>query len=242
MLRPLLSRCLSVAVSSRLKSILEDSPPQTAELAKMLLPRAAAAGLASIIVPLYQYPPSETACWPDITAALKSAPKSTPWIFIANPNSGPVSDTSELYLRCLPSLRAVKNSPPVSIVGYVPTGYGKNPTAQVTQQVALYSRWNTFVVDPVGTPSKKKTALKVDGIFFDEVPDTPDSLGVYQMYAANARGARWAPSKKGMVRVASGTRVLYAHQRDGRSSSTLARLRTRATTLCVLTSRLARLR
>lgn len=127
----------------------------------MHLPRAVMASLTSIIIPLYQYPPSSTSCWPDINAVLQASGTSTQFIFIANPSSGPIVDPTDLYLRCLPSLR--NQGAPVSLVGYVRTGYGSRSVTDVQKDVQTYESWKNLWVSPVVPPGSSNTVKRSDG-------------------------------------------------------------------------------
>lgn len=178
----------------------------------MHVSRAVAASLTSIILPLYQYPPSSSACWPTLTKALeRSNATTTPWIIIVNPDSGPTTDKTDLYLRCLPALRETGAN--VKLVGYVPTGYGKTSPTHVRKQVAAYESWANLTVAAIGangnmTTSKRalhkvvkqRMAIPLDGIFFDEVPSESKHLQKYAEYAGLVKQGQWNNGTKGEVR------------------------------------------
>lgn len=106
------------------------------------------------------------------------------FFLILNPNSGPVRDVQDPSLYCVPTLRA--RVPRSTLIGYVRTGYGSRPAGQVDADVATYASWADLRVDVQGAG-----APKLDGIFFDEVPDgtTRKLKDLYAGYAETARGA-----------------------------------------------------
>ena len=124
--------------------------------------RAPAADLR-ILVPLYSYPSwyaPAAYVWDDIAAAGSLAPITA----IINPNSGPDGGPPNSdYEHGLAELRAAG----VSLLGYVATGYGARPAAEVKTDIDLYDAY-----------------FDVDGIFLDEADNTTNGLAYYaDLYA-----------------------------------------------------------
>lgn len=60
------------------------------------------------------------------------------------------------------------------MIGYVSTQYGNKSEQKVFDDVATYQAWNT--------------EYAVDGIFFDEAPNTADLEDKYKSYAEKVNG------------------------------------------------------
>ncbi|GAA6019879.1 hypothetical protein JCM10207_003324 [Rhodosporidiobolus poonsookiae] len=137
---------------------------------------------SKILIPLYSW--SED-CWPELQEAASSNP-SAEFIGIINPDSGPVSDTSNPSLYCVPVLR--EKVPNLVLVGYVRTGYGDRSASDIESDVKTYASWSSMSVDAggvSGTPT-------LDGIFFDEslsFEDSTDGLDAYSGYSSSAKSA-----------------------------------------------------
>ncbi|BGP58405.1 hypothetical protein JCM8202_001908 [Rhodotorula sphaerocarpa] len=147
----------------------------------LLLSLAASLATATkILVPLYSWSPD---CWPELQTAAAANPD-VEFFLILNPNSGPIRDVQDPSLYCVPTLRA--RIPRSTLIGYVRTGYGSRPAGQVDADVATYASWADLRVDVQGAG-----APKLDGIFFDEVPDgtTRKLKDLYAGYAETARAA-----------------------------------------------------
>ncbi|GAA5984746.1 hypothetical protein JCM11641_002171 [Rhodosporidiobolus odoratus] len=141
-----------------------------------------AAAATKILVPLYEW--SED-CWPELQAAAANNPTAS-YLSIINPNSGPILDTSDPSLYCIPVLR--QRIPNLTLIGYVRTGYYSRPASEVEADVAIYQSWSGLNVSAGGV----KGTSKVDGIFFDETPNFVDSLNGLTTYSGYAKAARSA--------------------------------------------------
>ncbi|GAA5983654.1 hypothetical protein JCM10908_000370 [Rhodotorula pacifica] len=145
----------------------------------LILAIASIATASKILVPLYSW---DENCWPELQQAGAANP-SVDFILIINPNSGPISDTNDPSLYCVPILR--EKLPRATIIGYVRTGYGSRSQADVKADIAMYSSWKNLKVGAEGK------APRLDGIFFDEVQDvtTKPLLSLYSGYSSAARAA-----------------------------------------------------
>ena len=126
------------------------------------LGRAPAADLR-ILVPLYSYPAwyaPAAYVWDDVAAAAARVPVTA----IINPDSGPGGGPPNSdYEHGLAELRAAG----VVLLGYVATGYGARPAADVKADIDLYDAY-----------------FDVAGIFLDEADNTTNGLAYYaDLYA-----------------------------------------------------------
>jgi hypothetical protein len=116
-----------------------------------------------LIVPLYTYPTDGT--WAAIIQAKKAHP-SVPIVAIINPNSGPGTSKSSDYATGITNLQSAG----VTVIGYVPTGYGTKPysaLATVEGAVSDYVTWYPTI----------------EGIFFDEMSSDAGEASYYQSIA-----------------------------------------------------------
>lgn len=116
-----------------------------------------------ILVPLYSYPSwyaPAAYLWDDVAAAAGTAPITA----IINPDSGPGGGPPNSdYVHGLAELRTAG----VALLGYVATGYGARPAAEVKTDIDLYDAY-----------------FDVDGIFLDEADNTTNGLAYYaDLYA-----------------------------------------------------------
>ena len=100
---------------------------------------------AGVIVPLYTQPSDSS--WSELITTKNDNP-SVPIVAIINPDSGPGSGASDQWANGIDELRSAG----ITVIGYVPTGYGTDPLSTVESQVQDYSSW-----------------YRLSGIFFDEM-------------------------------------------------------------------------
>lgn len=93
-----------------------------------------------------------------------------PFYVIINPQSGPVPTPDSNYQACIPRLKA---SSSVTVVGYVPTGFGTASIDTVNSDTAEYAAWGS--------------AYRPQGIFFDEVSPTAGFLSKYTNWTSTAK-------------------------------------------------------
>jgi hypothetical protein len=110
------------------------------------------------LIPAY-VPPHEL-------AALAAGP-TRPRMVIVNPDSGPGAGEGRAYSEAVRTLQAAG----IRVLGYVPTGYGGRPLAEVLADVRRYLAW-----------------YRVDGIFFDETSSDAALLPYYRVVIQQARG------------------------------------------------------
>lgn len=116
-----------------------------------------------LIVPLYTYPTDGT--WTAIVQA-KNAHPTVPIVAVINPDSGPGTSKSSDYATGITNLQSAG----VTVIGYVPTGYGTasySPLPNIESQVSDYVTWY---------PS-------IEGIFFDEMSGDASTASYYQSLA-----------------------------------------------------------
>ena len=128
-------------------------------------PAPAPAARTGSIVPLYSLP-SDPA-WAALIAA-KKAHASVPVIAVINPNNGPGTAARSDYMAGVGRLTAAG----VKVSGYVATGYGKRPVAEVKADI---DRWRNLY------PEAKS-------IFFDEMANDPGLESHYSGLTSYAKG------------------------------------------------------
>ena len=128
-------------------------------------PAPAPAARTGSIVPLYSQP-SDPA-WAALIAA-KKAHASVPVIAVINPNSGPGTAARSDYMAGVGQLTGAG----VKVAGYVATGYGKRPVAEVKADI---DRWRNLY------PEAK-------AIFFDEMANNPGLESHYSGLTSYAKG------------------------------------------------------
>jgi hypothetical protein len=111
--------------------------------------------------------------------ALAERPR-RPRLVVVNPASGPGTHRSAAYADAVASAREAG----MRVLGYVATGYGTRPRAEVEADLDRYARW-----------------YDTDGVFLDETPHKRRALGRYRDLAARARaaGQRLVVINPGMV-------------------------------------------
>ena len=100
--------------------------------------------LLEALVPAYFDPPVNPAGWSSLATAAQKIPLSV----IMNPNSGPGAAQDASYVSAVQNVRLAGGH----VLGYVSTGYGTRPMADVINDINLYIAW-----------------YPVDGIFLDEM-------------------------------------------------------------------------
>jgi hypothetical protein len=111
---------------------------------------------AFITFPLYIDPSN----WSQLYQAIAANPLLT-FQLIINPSSGPGTSQypSSNYITGLTKLNAHSN---VKLLGYVYVSYGSRAQSAVQNDVSLYAGWSAYT----------QSNIRVDGIFFDEVPES----------------------------------------------------------------------
>ncbi|KAK7710583.1 hypothetical protein SLS57_008350 [Botryosphaeria dothidea] len=129
-------------------------------MGSQLFSQTASAQAAAALVPAYIYP--EVDAWQPLYNQLSAHPDVF-FNIIINPNSGPGDGTSpgSDYEREITRLRTYTN---VRLVGYVALNYTNKPIATVKSQIAQYAAWSS--------------AIKLDGVFFDEAPSDDDATKI----------------------------------------------------------------
>ncbi|OIQ74039.1 spherulation-specific family 4 [mine drainage metagenome] len=134
-----------------------------------------------LLIPLYAYPLTYsgsgvtrvTVVNPAWTAVAMGA-ASVPTVAVINPSSGPAacSDPPTATLAAFQQSIAQLQAADVTVLGYVHTSYGQRGQALVLQDVQTYAH-----------------CYGVDGIFFDEVPNTTGDASYYAAVSSAARAA-----------------------------------------------------
>jgi hypothetical protein len=112
---------------------------------------------SGVVIPLYVYPDST---WTTIATTAKANPN-VPIIAVINPNSGPGLSYDPTYLASVQNLQ----SSGVTVLGYVATGYATSSyssTSNMESQILQYKTW-----------------YNVNGVFFDEMSNTPGYESYY---------------------------------------------------------------
>src|SRR4051812_25332655 len=140
-----LARSLALALSVLLAGPLTASPAAAEEI--------------TALVPAYFYPTWwRGSPWDDLNAAASRIPIEA----IMNPASGPGPGANPDYRVAVGALQASGGR----VIGYVPTGYGSRPAAEVIADVRAYLQW-----------------YDVDGIFLDEMGNQLGDLDYTAVYA-----------------------------------------------------------
>jgi hypothetical protein len=148
--------------------------PLTLALLLLSLPYILA---AYITFPIY-ISPSRSA-WAPLYNAIASNPHLL-FQLIINPNSGPGSGQypSSAYITAITTLRTYPN---VQLLGYVYISYCNRPITAVESDVSTYAGWSTYT----------GANIHLDGIFFDEAPEsyTTSDFSYLTIVTAYARTA-----------------------------------------------------
>jgi len=116
---------------------------------------AAHASMLEAVVPAYFYPSGTgLTYWNQMTTAAATIPITA----ILNPDSGPGAASDPNYASAVDSLRAAGGE----VIGYVHTSFGTRSSAAVLAEVNSYASF-----------------YHLDGIFVDEMDNTPGSLSYY---------------------------------------------------------------
>ncbi|KAK6502091.1 hypothetical protein TWF481_009900 [Arthrobotrys musiformis] len=113
---------------------------------------------ASITVPLYSYPGKGAQDWAPMFKALNSS-SSTKFTIIINPDNGPGSGDPDANFQI--GIKKLKSFANAEVFGYVHQSYGKRNITDVQADLRAYAAWRA-----------PKIGISIDGIFFDESPDT----------------------------------------------------------------------
>lgn len=124
----------------------KEKPPQTTTIKPF------------IILPLYIYPTATS--WDILYSTLTTHPQ-LPFLIIINPLSGPgpAPYPNTNYIVAIAKLRTHTNT---KILGYVHTTYAKRPERAVKNDISIYAGWKIHL----------ESDIRVDGIFFDEAPNS----------------------------------------------------------------------
>jgi hypothetical protein len=123
---------------------------------------AAPQSTTGIMIPLYTYPGGT---WTNVISVQEANP-GVPVVAIINPDSGPGAGSDPNYVSGILSLQAAG----VTVIGYVPTGYGSTSISAVEAMVNDYKSW-----------------YPVTGIFFDEMSNVAGYEGYYSTLNAYAQ-------------------------------------------------------
>ena len=113
---------------------------------------------------------------------MKSYGPSLPYIVAINPNSGPGTTVDSSFTNAITTLH--NSGLNVSVIGYVPTGYGSSRT--VANVEGMIDTWHSLYPN-------------IDGIMFDEVGNTASSDSFYKTITdyARAHGAHFIRGNPG---------------------------------------------
>ena len=111
-------------------------------------------GLTGVIVPLYDYPGQE---WNQVAQAKQMYP-TVPVIAIVNPSNGPGTSQDPNFISGIQLLQSTG----VTVLGYIPTGYGSVPASEIDQEINSYSQM-----------------YQLSGVFFDQMASVPGFESYY---------------------------------------------------------------
>jgi hypothetical protein len=117
------------------------------------------AGCPATLVPAYVLPEA-------LTDFVDASPG--PVALVVNPANGPGTEPDDGYRRAIRDA----HDRGMTVLGYVPTGYGERPATAVDADVDRYASW-----------------YDADGIFFDEAASDPRHLAHYRELGRHARSA-----------------------------------------------------
>ncbi|KAJ9476188.1 Spherulin 4-like cell surface protein [Pseudozyma hubeiensis] len=172
-------RWLAIAVLIALVQTVIGAAIHTKKLVDTTTPR--------IILPLYIYP--EGGAWDPLFTAIKNNPTAA-FTVIINPDSGPGqgTDPGADYSDNIKKLRATAGANQIlELVGYVATDYGSKDAGLVKSQVLQYHNWTS--------------AIRPDGIFFDETSTSSKWLTTYSAYTDFVKSLDWGVSDKSTTAV-----------------------------------------
>lgn len=115
-----------------------------------------------LLLPLYQYPAGTT--WNPVFSSIEANPQ-LEFQVIINVDSGPGGPLPDSdFVTGTAKLNSYSN---VVTLGYVHVLYGAASQAEITQNVTDWATWNSYT----------GANVSVDGIFFDETPNSEGSAG-----------------------------------------------------------------
>ena len=117
-----------------------------------------------LLVPLYSYPSASS--W-NALESLKLSYSTVPVVAVINPDSGPGASQILDYINGIKSLRSAG----ITVIGYVPTGYGSVAVSTVEREISDYENW-----------------YNISGIFFDEMSSKDATAPYYRALAARVTG------------------------------------------------------
>lgn len=117
---------------------------------------AASSFATKLLLPLYQYPEGTT--WDPVYSAIEANPQ-LDFQIVLNVDSGPLA--SEPDSNFVTGTSKLNSYPNVQTLGYVHCLYGADQEG-VIQNVTEWSAWNAYT----------GANVSIDGIFFDEIPNT----------------------------------------------------------------------
>jgi hypothetical protein len=115
-----------------------------------------------IMIPLYTYPGST---WDQVIAA-KNAHPSVPIVAIINPSNGSGNVQNSAYVTGIQNLQSAN----ITVLGYVHTNYATRNIALAVNDTNNYKNW-----------------YGVNGIFFDEMSNTPGNESYYRYLNDHAK-------------------------------------------------------
>lgn len=119
-------------------------------------PAAPGAEPMELLVPAYFYPAGDGAkAWARMTESAKRVKINV----ILNPDSGPGAKVDPTYVRVVDTFRAAGGT----VFAYVTSSYGKRSPDEVLADVGKYQQF-----------------YKIDGLFLDEMDNTPGNLASYR--------------------------------------------------------------
>lgn len=139
--------------------------------------------MSTILVPLYIYPTTSGPGWTPLFSALDTALDRNPsleFLVVINPGNGPGLDypiPNADYQTALSKLSGYEN---VKVIGYVHCSYGQRELGEIEKDVQDYLGWLEFA-------ERGEWAIRLDGIFVDEVPTDAKYLDYLQSITDTVR-------------------------------------------------------
>ncbi|KAJ7648079.1 Spherulation-specific family 4 [Roridomyces roridus] len=130
---------------------------------------------------MIQYPETP-ANWAPLETALSAFP-SVQFYIITNPDSGPGPANSQPDANYQANIETLLGHSNAMLLGYVATGFGTRPSADVIQDIHTYLGWNA--------------TYGLAGVFLDETMAGLEDL--YKSYTAAIRAAAWPNRPTGYV-------------------------------------------
>ncbi|KAK0615098.1 Spherulation-specific family 4, partial [Bombardia bombarda] len=123
-----------------------------------------------VLVPLYIYPTAES--WEPLFSSARLH-TGLDFVVVVNPNNGPGCHPTpdDNYMTALQRLSQLPN---VKVLGYIYCSYGNRPSAEAEKEVRVYHGWTD-------------QGIRIDGIFFDEVPPGLEHLDYMADISTTAR-------------------------------------------------------